>query len=460
MGNLSVPKQECITHTRLKLFPITTQIITTNGISELTIAGQSLSQLADRYGTPFYLYYQATLDYNLSTYQHSLSKYYPGDHQITYAGKAFLCLAMAQWVERHGACLDCSSAGELYIASQAGLPRERIISHGVNKSDVDLLAAIQYAGILVVDNLNELQRLIQHSQQRVEPGQVPFPKIWLRLRPGISVPSHSHVQTGQVDSKFGLSPQEFLQAVQSCLTHGLPLDGLHFHLGSQLHSPEPINSAMEIALDLIKGCQNQTGWLPAVFCPGGGCGVPYHEADLPYMPLENFIQSIVEKLISGCQARQLPNIRLQLEPGRSLVARAGVAVYRIGSVKHTGSRSYLLVDGGLADNPRPALYQARYSALAVRQPLRPAVNPAWVAGPYCESGDILLTDLPMPELLPGELIAVPTSGAYQLSMSSNYNGATRPATIWLKDKQDYLIQSRETAADLLRRDLLLPSSVL
>ena len=460
MGKLTVIQQDHSPHVRLELFPITTQIVTHNGISELAIAGQSLSQLADRYGTPLYLYDQTTLDEYLSTYHQSLTNHYPGDHQITYAGKAFLCLGMAQWVERHGAYLDCSSAGELYIATQAGFPRQRIVSHGVNKSAGDLLAAIQHAGTLVVDNLDELQRLIPFYLESAPSAAAPLPEIWLRLRPGISVPSHSHVQTGQLDSKFGLSPQEFLQAVQTCLTNGLPLNGLHFHLGSQMKTAEPINAAIEIALDLLKDCQKQTGWLPGIFCPGGGFGVPYHEADLPFLPLERFIRSISETLITGCRARQLPDFRLHLEPGRSLVARAGVAVYRIGSIKQTNTRSYLLIDGGLADNPRPALYQAHYSALPVRQPLRPAISPIWVAGPYCESGDILLADLPMPDLRPGELIAIPASGAYQLSMASNYNGATRPATIWLNEKQDYLIQSRETEADLIRRDLPLPSTVM
>jgi diaminopimelate decarboxylase len=453
-----VPESTVTPHTRLELFPITTQTVAVNGLSELTIASHSLNQLADRYGTPLYIYDQATLDNCRSSYSQSLSRYYHGSSGITYAGKAFLCLAMAQWAAQHKVALDCSSAGELYVATQAGIPRDLIIAHGVNKSPTDLQAAIQQAGTVVVDNLQELSRLSNLYQEITRSPSIAFPDIWLRLRPGVTVQTHSHVQTGQWDSKFGLNPQEFLQAVRSCLEYGLPVKGLHFHLGSHLHSSEPVILAIEIALDLIQVCQRHTGWLPGVICPGGGWGVPYHETDLPHIPVENLVNDIAQKLTTGCHARKFPLFHLQLEPGRSLVARSGVAIYRIGAVKHTPSRRYLLIDGGLADNPRPALYQARYSALPVREPLRQATSSAWLAGPFCESGDILIEDLPLPELHPGDLIAVPVSGAYQISMSSNYNGASRPAVLWLKNGQSHLIQTRESVTDFSRRDLPLPSA--
>jgi diaminopimelate decarboxylase len=451
-----VPAGSTDPYSRLELFPITTVASGENGISELLIDGQRLHDLAERYGTPLYLYDQATLDDCLTSYLQSLSQNYPGCSGITYAGKAFLCLGMAQWVKQQGSSLDCSSANELYIAAQAELPKKQIVAHGVNKSEADLQASIQHAGTIVVDNLQELERLSSLYKERQPLATIEFPEIWLRLRPGVTAQTHSHIQTGQNDSKFGLGAGELIQAVQSCLGCDLPLKGLHFHLGSHLHSAEPVVTAIETSLDLIQLCHRQTGWMPEVLCPGGGWGVPYHESDLPHPSAEILVEAIASTLIAGCCRLNMPLFHLQLEPGRSLVARAGVALYRIGAVKHTPTRCYYLVDGGLADNPRPALYQARYSALPVREPLRPATTHAWLAGPFCESGDILIENLPLPELQPGDLIAVPVSGAYQLSMSSNYNGATRPAVLWLKNQCACLVQTRETAADLYRRDLPLP----
>ena len=441
---------------RLELFPVTTRVIGQEDKSELTIAGHSLTFLADQYGTPLYLYDLDTLDNCLAAYLSSLARYYPGTSGITYAGKAFLCLATAQWVHQKGISLDCSSAGELYIATQAGLPREQLVSHGVNKSPTDLQAAIQSAGTIVVDNLQELTGLITMLQEDSAKVQTRAPSIWLRFRPGVTVQTHNHIQTGQLDSKFGLSASELIQAVQICLRNGFPVKGLHFHLGSHLHAPEPLVTAIDTALNLIQLCHQQTGWMPETICTGGGWGVPYHEGDLPHASIESLVEAIAHALTAGCQSRNLPLFHLQIEPGRSLVARAGVAVYRIGSIKRTPSRTYLLLDGGLADNPRPALYQARYTACPVTNPMRPYSGSYWLAGPFCESGDILIENLPLPEMQPGELIAVPVSGAYQLSMSSNYNGACRPAVAWLTNQRADLIQTRELVEDLTRRDLPLP----
>ena len=456
-GGDDVPGRDSPLSTRLQLFPITVQVEDGQNSKSLSIAGLSLNKLAEQYSTPLYLYDQATLDADLDAYLHSLHRHYPGSSGITYAGKAFLDLAMAQWVKWRQISLDCSSVGEMYIASQAGLPRQQVVSHGANKSDADLQFALQYAGSLVVDNITELNRLIGLHARIVPDPTLNFPDIWLRFKPGVSVQTHSHIQTGQPDSKFGLDAQEFIQAVGLCLKHNLPLKGLHFHLGSHLHTSQPLVTALEIAIDLMQECQRQTGWLPTVICPGGGWGVPYHEADLPHLPIENLVAALARTLVTQCQALNIPLFHLQLEPGRSLVARAGVAIYRVGAVKHTTNRRYLFLDGGIADNPRPSLYRARYSALPVNDPFRQPTSPAWLAGPYCESGDVLLEDILLPILQPGELVAVPVSGAYQLSMSSNYNGACKPAVLWLNHQQAQLIQARETPSDLVRRDLPLTS---
>jgi diaminopimelate decarboxylase len=213
-----------------------------------------------------------------------------------------------------------------------------------------------------------------------------------------------------------------------------------------------------MVLDLIYQGKEKTGWQPRFLSPGGGWGVPYHEDDLPYPDTEAYIAFTADKLVSGCQQRGLNLPQLQIEPGRSIVGPAGVAVYRVGAVKFSANRRWLLLDGGMTDNPRPALYGSRYTALPVTQPDRPLLSSTWLGGPFCESGDILIHDLPMADVRPGEYLAVPVSGAYQLSMGSNYNGARRPAVIWLDDEGAHLIQRRETLDDLLRRDSALPGS--
>jgi len=454
---------------RLPLFPITTGLATHPGGPILAIGGQPLDELAERFGTPLYLYDQTTLDAAVELYSQSLQEHYPGPAGITYAGKAFLCTALVQWACRHGLWLDCTGVGEMTIARYGGAisgadlsgadlsgaarsrgdSRATIVVHGVNKSQADLELALTSAGTLVVDNLVELDRLVELSSQT----DAHTPELWLRLRPGRLVDTHAYIQTGQSDSKFGLDFDEAAQAVSTCLESDLPLAGLHFHLGSQFRDVMPLVFSLEAVLDFSVAMRNKFGWLPQVISPGGGWGVAYHESELPQPPIREYVRLVAENLATGCARRDIPLPRLQLEPGRSLVARAGVALYRLGGVKQTPNRRWLLLDGGLADNPRPALYGAHYSALPVSQPERPASGPAWLAGPYCESGDVLMEALLMPAMEPGELVAVPVSGAYHLSMSSNYNGACRPAVVWLAGGQVHLVIRRETPDDLLQRDL-------
>ncbi|MBE9524609.1 MAG: diaminopimelate decarboxylase [Chloroflexi bacterium] len=435
---------------RLKLFPINSQILTKDNHQYLHIDGQALDDLVEQYGTPLYIYDRATLDDALSTYQEALAKYYPGSSGITYAGKAFLCLAMAQWVGQKNIWLDCTGKGELSIAAAAELENPNVLVHGVNKSANDLTCALAGAGTIVVDNLYELERIQSHNNSNS------LPTLWLRLRPGESVDTHHHIQTGQEDSKFGFSLDEAAQAVRFCQQHNLPLTGIHFHQGSHFNDPAPLSRAIDISLDFIVTMRKHHNWTPQILSPGGGWGVPYTEQDLPHAPITQYVQFVAEHLVMGSKNRDLPLPHLQLEPGRSLVAKAGVAVYQVGATKNTAHRNWLLLDGGLADNPRPALYNASYTALPVRDPHREADTSTWLGGPYCESGDYLISDLPLPKLEPGELIAIPVSGAYQLSMSSNYNGACKPAVVWLENGHAHLIQRRETTHDLLRRDAPLP----
>jgi diaminopimelate decarboxylase len=428
---------------RLALFPDSARIQN----DSLFIAGQDLTALADKYGTPLYIYDRITLDACVAEYQTALRTYYPAQSRITYAGKAFLCKALAEWTQTHNLFIDCTGEGEIAIAIAGGVPHEHILVHGVNKSVADLQTALQYAGTIVVDNLTELHRLAP----RITNYQLPVPSLWLRLLPGVAVHTHhSHTQTGQHDSKFGMTREEILEAAKFCKEHNLPLNGIHFHQGSNFRDPEPLIPAIDLALDLAKEIGVHDEWH---FCPGGGWGAAYHEDELPNPSIESYVRGIAESVVEGCQQRGLDLPHMHLEPGRSLVARAGVAIYRVGAVKKRGVKTWLLTDGGMADNPRFALYGARYSCLPVAGFQRERTEKVSIAGPYCESGDILIEDLQMPKVEEGELIAIPVAGAYQMSMSSNYNGARRPAVVWLEEGSTRLIIQRETVQDLLKNQL-------
>ncbi len=424
---------------RLQLFPISTKIKS----NKLFIAEHDLAALAKEHGTPLYLYDRATMDAAVGAYQSALKKFYPAPASITYAGKAFLCKAIAQWTQQNDLWIDCTGAGEIAIAKAGNVPREKILVHGVNKSAADLTSALKYANTIVVDNLAELQRITNYY--------LPITSIWLRLLPGIAVTTHhAHTQTGQRDSKFGMTQDEILQAAAFCKKHQLPLTGIHFHQGSNFRDASPLKAAIEMGLDLAKEIGFKNEWH---FSPGGGWGVAYHEDELPQPEVNEYARVIAEHVIAGCQSRGLSLPHLHLEPGRSLVARAGVAIYKVGAIKRRGDKIWALTDGGMTDNPRYAMYGARYSCLALSNPMGENVAPISIAGPYCESGDVVVEDLPMPEIHIDDLLAIPASGAYHLSMSSNYNGSRKPAVLWLEAGKAKVIVRRETIEDLLRRDL-------
>ncbi len=443
---------------RLALFPDSTRIED----DSLFIAGHDLASLADQYSTPLYIYDRATLDSAVADYQSALELHYPASSHITYAAKAFLCKAIAEWTQTHDLFIDCTGEGEIAIAVAGGVPHENILVHGVNKSISDLQAALKYATTIVVDNLTELNRihviLKEHSDRRISHDDKETLRsaqsdinLWLRLLPGIAVRTHhSYTQTGQHDSKFGMTRAELLEAAKFCKEHNVPLNGIHFHQGSNFRDPEPLIPAIDLALDMAKEIGFNGEWH---FCPGGGWGVAYHEDELPNPSIENYVCGITESVIDGCHQRGLDLPHLHLEPGRSLIARAGVAIYRVGAIKRRGEKTWLLTDGGMADNPRHALYGARYSCLPVAGVGRERTEKVSIAGPYCESGDVIIEDLWMQKVEEGELIAIPVAGAYHLSMSSNYNGARRPAVLMLEEGNTRLIIQRETIDDLLKNQV-------
>jgi diaminopimelate decarboxylase len=427
---------------RLALFPDSTRIQN----DSLFIAGHDLASLADRYLTPLYIYDRATMDASVVAYKGALKEYYPAPSEITYAGKAFLCTAIAEWTQEHKLWVDCTGEGEIAIAVAGGAPREHILVHGVNKSAADLKSAIRFSKTIVVDNLTELFRL----GELLSSLQSLIPDLWLRLLPGVSVDTHhAHTQTGQHESKFGMTREEILEAANYCKEHNLPLKGIHFHQGSNFRDVSPLVKAIEIGLDMAIEIGLNGEWH---FSPGGGWGVAYHEDELPQPDVDEYVRVITATVQEGCKSRGLNLPHLHLEPGRSLVARAGVAIYKVGAIKRRGDKVWILTDGGMTDNPRYAMYGARYSCLTVTGVERERSEKVSIAGPYCESGDVVIEDLFMPKVVEGELIAIPAAGAYQLSMSSNYNGARRPAVLWLEDGRIKEIVRRETTDDLLRRD--------
>jgi len=437
---------------RLALFPESTRVRN----DSLFIAGHNLASLATDNGTPLYVYDRSTLDLSATEYKSALRGYYPGKATVTYAGKAFLCKAIVQWTQQHNLIVDCTGEGEIAIAVAGGVPRENILVHGVNKSRADLQAALQHAGTIVVDNLHELKTLdsdskLSNLRKRTLSGtRTSALQIWLRLLPGVAVHTHhTHTQTGQHDSKFGMTRAEILEAAKFCKEHDLPLKGIHFHQGSNFRDPEPLIPAIDLALDIAKEIGFKDEWH---FCPGGGWGVAYHEDELPNPSIESYVRGIAEAAIEGCQSRGLDLPHLHLEPGRSVVARAGVAIYCVGTIKQRGEKIWVLTDGGMADNPRFALYGAKYSCVPVTGVSRERGARVSIAGPYCESGDIIIENLHMPNIKTGELIAIPVSGAYHLSMSSNYNGARRPQVLMLEEGKVSVMMRRETIDDLLRRD--------
>ena len=435
---------------KLALFPQTAAI---DADGYLTLHGHRAADLAAQFGTPLYLYDLATIRAQIRRYRQALAAY-PGPARLTYAGKAFLCSALARLMTEEGVGLDVASAGELFIARRGGADPAYMHLHGNNKTRFDLTEALQAGvGRIVVDNGAELALLAKLAGQRQQTV-----KIWLRVTPDVAVETHHHYTlTGAADSKFGFPLAEVeevaAQLIGASDTSPLRLAGLHFHLGSHFHEAEPVARAVGRLLDLAAGLRETHSWEVPELCPGGGWGAPYHPDDPP-MPLQPFVAGVVEAVVEGCRRRGLPLPALILEPGRSLVAQAGVALYTIGGRKVIpGVRTYLAIDGGLADNPRPALYQARYTALLANRAGEPETETVAIAGPFCESGDILIQAVKLPPARPGDILAVPAAGAYHLSMSSNYNAALRPAVVFIETAGARLVQRRETFEDLVRRDI-------
>lgn len=408
----------------LSLFPITTTI---NQQGRLSIAGHDLAELAAVYGTPLYLYDGATIRGQVDRLNALFKNHYPGDAKIAYASKAYFSHAMASKLAALGAGSDVVSLGEIHVAQSAGFPADVIHLHGNNKTKAELRAALEWKiQAIVVDSLDELAFLETLAAERNQPA-----RIWLRITPDLNVNTHPHIETSHSDSKFGLHVLngEAAEAIRRALASPwFELAGLHTHLGSQIFEPDPYRQAIGMLFEVAAANE----YVPMEISPGGGWGVRYTDGD-PSDDAEPWVKAVSGAVQEACNRRGWPLPRIVLEPGRWLVARAGVALYSVGTQKTTPNGTHIVaIDGGLADNPRVALYQARYTARVVQRPSAAPSERMRVVGKFCESGDVLIPEIQLPPVERGDLLATPASGAYQLSMASNYNFAARPPALWLE----------------------------
>jgi len=427
----------------------------------LTIAGCDTVALAREFGTPLYVFDEATLRHQCREFQAQFRSRHP-DTTVSYAGKAYLGCALAALLAEEGMNLEVVSGGELAIARSVGFPAERISFHGNNKSEGELREALQPKadpplaeasgiGRVAADNFHELallSRLAQEAGRRQA--------IWLRLSPDIDPHTHRHTTTGVLDSKFGfpISTGQAEEAVAQVLAMpSLELVGLHAHLGSPIFEVEPFQQAIDVLMAFAASMSERHGFRLRELSPGGGFAVQYLE-DVPAPAVAEYAEGIVGALRQAERVYGLPSPRLIVEPGRAVVSRACVALYTVGSSKDIpGVRRYVSVDGGLSDNIRPALYGARYSAVVANKLHEGEGERVTIAGKFCESGDVLLRDAYLPHLEAGDLLAVAMAGAYSLPMSSNYNASLRPAIVMVKDGSAWLIRRRETYDDLMRCDV-------
>lgn len=408
----------------------------------LSIAGHDVVELANQFGTPLYLYDSGTILNQVKQIREQLERHYPGRSEVTYAAKAYFSLGLARYLVEWGLGVDVVSLGEMGVARRAGFTSARVHLHGNNKSYDELSTAIRWGvQAVVIDSLEELEYLDGLAGEVLgQPGQKV--RVWLRISPGLTVDTHVSMQTAHHSTKFGLPVVDGQASEAICRTRSsrnLKLTGLHTHLGSNFFDANPYEQAIASLMNLAE----QNGFIPEELSPGGGWGVPYlpEQAD---NPPDLWIQTICAAVQQECYKRKWPLPKLIVEPGRWLVARAGVVLYRVGTTKISGDGSrFIAVDGGLADNPRPEMYGAHYTALLANRPDEPPQQKVCVAGKYCESGDVVIPEVALPNVVRGDLLAVPVSGAYQLSMASNYNLAGRPTVLWLAPGQVEVLQKRE-----------------
>ncbi len=415
----------------LDLFPDTARV---EG-GELAVGGLAVSALAEELGTPLLVYCEETLRARARAYRRGAPA-----ARLYYSVKAFPNVEVIRLLAEEGLGAEASTLGELEYARRAGLSGERIVLDGNNKSDDELAAAAEVGCLLVADAADDVERAAAAGVGR----------LLVRVTPGIDADTHAAIATGHAGSKFGLPPDQALDAVRRGPDLGLDVIGLHVHIGSQLLDL----GAERMAIDWLAGfaaeCRAELGWTPELVDLGGGLGIRYLPDD-PLLPADTFARAVAERVERAWALHGLPAPELALEPGRSLVGQAGFTLYRVGVVKEAGEAlTWVAVDGGMSDNPRPQLYGARLAALLANRADEPAAGTYAVCGRHCESGDVLIERASLPRPRRGDLLAVPATGAYTLGMGSNYNAVPRPAAVLVGGGRARLIRRRETLADVLR----------
>jgi diaminopimelate decarboxylase len=418
----------------LELFPDNAAVAD----GELTVDGARASALADEFGTPLLVYSEPTLRRSARAYRRAAP-----DAAVAYSVKAFPSVALLRVLGEEGLGADVSTLGELEFALRAGIPGPEILLHGNNKSSEELrAAAANEVGLVVLDALDEIDLAVEAGVRRV----------LVRATPGIDAETHDAIKTAHHGSKFGLAPEQALEALERARSAGLEVAGLHVHIGSQLLDLGAERMTIDWLATFAAECRADLGWTPEIVDLGGGLGIQYVE-DEPAPAIEDFVGALLRRMERAWQLHELPAPRLILEPGRSLVGRAGFTLYRVGAVKRASDATvYAAVDGGMSDNPRPHLYGARYAALLANRAGEQPTGSYAIAGKHCESGDVLIERVQLPDPRRGDLLAVPGTGAYTLGMASNYNAVPRPAAVLVREGETRLIRRRETIDDLLAEE--------
>lgn len=417
----------------------------------LTIGGVSTLELAKQYGTPLYVYDTALIRERARGFKETFDSL-GVKAEVAYASKAFSCIAVFQLMKEEGLSLDVVSGGELYTALKAGFPPERIHFNGNNKSEEELMMAIENnIGCIVVDNFYELQLVnaISQSTERVT-------KVLLRVTPGIEAHTHDYILTGQEDSKFGfdLGNGQARDAMKMAMSYeGIELLGLHCHIGSQIFETTGFILAAKKIIEKVAKWKSQYDYDPRVINLGGGFGIRYTKDDDPIPPAQ-YVKEMIAAVKQEVERYNLEMPEIWIEPGRSLVGDAGTSLYTLGSRKEVPNiRKYLAIDGGMSDNIRPALYKAKYEAVIANKADHPPEETVSIAGKCCESGDMLIWDLPLPQSEAGDTLAVFCTGAYGYSMANNYNRIPRPAVVFVENGEARLAVQRETYEDMISLDI-------
>jgi diaminopimelate decarboxylase len=431
----------------MRVFPRTASV---NSDAHLTLGGCDAVELAAQFGTPLYVFDETELRETMRAYRSAFESCYP-QTAVVYASKALLGRWLAAIVADEGLGMDVVSGGELAVALAAGFPAERIIFHGNNKSAQELREAV-LAGVgrIVIDNFREIELL-----QDLAPGLTQTQSVLIRVSPGIDPHTHAKTTTGTVDVKFGFTmvDRQAEEAVKQALAlPNVDVLGLHCHLGSPIFELQPYSDATDVMIEFAARMKERHSLDFREYNIGGGFAVQYQRDKPPPTP-DDYATVVVDALRAALANYNLPEPHLVIEPGRSIVARAGVALYTVGARKHIpGVRTYVSVDGGMGDNIRPAMYDSRYEALVANRASDAPSETVTIAGKFCESGDVLIRDVELPQLAAGDLLALPASGAYNLSMASNYNMSLRPPIVLVRDGNARVVRRRETYADLTRTE--------